>query len=82
MVVGEVVVELVTLEYRRQYIVFSIRGKYDASEARFDRGSGAKRNCQGALRIEMQQGKDPLMRIRVSQIPVSRLMLNDESAMC
>ena len=30
------------LMYRRQYNIFSIRGRYDACEARFARGSGAK----------------------------------------
>ncbi len=79
--VGEVVVEGVVLKYRRQSIIFLFRASMTPQKHSSPVAVGQK-DCQGALRIELQQGKDPLMRIRVSQTPASRLILDDDSAMC
>jgi hypothetical protein len=50
------VVEAMPSRYRRQYLAFSIQGKYDASKARFARGSGAK-SMGKLLRIETLEQK-------------------------
>jgi hypothetical protein len=65
----------------RRYVIFSIQGKYDASEARFARGSGAKRlSGRAANRTSVwQRPTDGHRKLRTLDC---RLMLDDESAMC